>query len=136
MSEQYNHPFGHLFGKKVYLNANAEKIIYHAEEKDKVMLREFAQWSYLLNQVYNSYDRKGLEQNHNTEQQWPEWYEKITYESFAVLKFFYQDRYEKYHELSEIYGIGKDNIAMMERLLKEEAENILIKGEDGEHTES
>jgi hypothetical protein len=139
LSEQYNHPFGHLFGKRINLHPDLEKIIFRAEEKDKVMLRELAQWSYLLNQVYNSYVRKDLRRRYATEEQWEEerkWYEKTAFEMFAVLKFFYQDRYEKYHELSNVYGIGKDNIAIMERLLKEEVESILIKGDDNEHTES
>ena len=140
LSEQYNHPFGHLFGKRINLHADIDKAIFRAEEEDKVMLRELAQWSKLMNDVYNAELRKDLRQRYMTQEQLDgpegEYWNKIIYQQFAVLKYFYQDRYEKYHELAKVYRIGESNLEMMERILKHEVEEILIEGEeDDEYVE-
>ena len=138
LSEQYNHPFGHLFGKRINLHADIDKIIYRAEEEDKVMLRELAQWSYLMNNIYNTYSQMDLRRRYASEEQWAEerkWYESTAHQMFAVLKYFYQDRYDKYHELSKVYGVGRDNIEAIEKLLKGEAEKNLIEGDSNEQDE-
>ena len=129
IAEQYNHPFGHLFGKRVNLSADHDKVVFRAEETDKVLLREFLQWNKLLNEMYSTFTRKDLRQRYATEEQWQEekkWYEEVVFKQFAVLKHFYQDRYEKYHELSQTYGVGQSMIAVMEKLLKDEVESILL----------
>lgn len=134
LSEQYNHPFGHLFGKRVNLHADIDKTIFRAEPEDQVMLRELAQWSKLMNDVYNAEVRKDIRKRYMTKEQHDgpegEYWDKVIYQQFAVLKYFYQDRYEKYHELAKVYGVGKSYLEQMERLIKNEVEEILIDGEE------
>lgn len=140
LSEQYNHPFGHLFGKRVNLHADLDKLIFRAEEEDKVMLRELCQWNHLMNHVYGAEMRRDLRQRYMTTEQHQgsegEYWDKIIYQQFAVLKYFYQDRYEKYHELARAYDVSTTNLEMMERILKNEVEEMLIKGEEDEYTKS
>lgn len=140
LQKQYNHPFGHLFPKRINLQSDLEVKVFRAEETDKIWLREFLQWHKCMIELYSANDpmRKDLRSRFASEEQWKqeqEYYKTIAVQQFAVLKYFYQDRYEKYKEMAHVYHVGQEMIDVMERILRDDAEHVLI-GEEDEHTES
>ena len=81
---------------------------------------------------------KDMRRRYASSEQWE--IEKTYYEQlparFTVQKALYTSKRESFKEIAKKYNIGQEIVAILENIIRAEAETILIKGESDEHSKS
>ena len=115
------------------LHPDVDKMIYRAEEADKADLRELAILIKQFNDIYSTFRTLDMRRRYASGQQWE--HEKEIYDvtiplKFKVAKEQYLNRRERYTELKKKYKYDSDQFEILEKLIKNEVEEILIGKEE------